>query len=356
MRHHHVVGFLLATAVVGQTRVIPADRTNTEGFVSHQYPFSYSEVRFQQLWDGAELANTNAVLSGVEFRRDGASATANNARSWNYTVTAYETLVAPASMTTTWSNNRGANPGTVVLNGAINVPAGNPTYPTPQAWSIPLLFNLPFTFNRSNGHLLLEIEGNDPANLFDTWPVDAENLWRATRGDSVRVSAAACTGGNGARVTLGLSSATTLVLGGTLTVNMTNTTLTTFANWIGASNQTYQGLPLPLDLGLVGAPTCFLGADIAIQQIGGSAFAWPIPLVPQLENQVLFTQALGVAPGANAANFVTSDAFQVRLGGSSGAVARFQSVYRRSDLPNPVGFMSGLSFYGAIARFQGTFN
>lgn len=356
MRLHCLASLLLLASVSAQTRVSPANRAAIEGAVTHQYPFSYSEVRFQQLWDGGELANTSAALNGVDFRRDGANTASHNARSWSYVVTAYETLVSPVNMTTNWSNNRGVNPGTVVLTGAINVPAGNPSYPTPQPWSLPLLFNAPFAFSRSNGHFLLEIEGNDPANLFDAWPVDAENQWRSARGDSVRVSAAACTGTNNERVTLGLSAAATIVLGGTLTVNMTNTTLGAFANWIGVSNQTYLGIPLPLDLGTLGAAGCFLGADIAVQQVGTGPFAWPIPFVPALENEVLFTQALGLAPGANAGNLVTSDVFQVRLGGTSAAAARNQSVYRRTDLSNVAGFISNASFYGAIVRFQGVFN
>jgi hypothetical protein len=258
-------------------------------------------------------------------------------------------------MTTTWSTNRGGA-GTVVSNGPISVPASSPAFPTPQPWSVTLPFSAPFPFTRSNGHFLLEIEGSDPGNLFDAWPVDAENLWRSARGDATRVSADPCTGRNSERVTLGLSAATTIVLGSTMTVSMTNTPLSAFANWIGASNQTYLGLPLPFDLNILGAPGCFLGADIAVQQVGSGPFAWPIPLVPSLENDVLFTQALGLAPGANAGSFVTSDVFQVRLGGTSSPISRFQSVYRRSGLSMATGFMSAASYYGAVARFSGTFN
>lgn len=350
------IGVALAASLTAQTRVVPPDRATVEGTATNQYPFSYSEVRFQQLWDGAEIANTMAVLTGVEFRRDGGNSATQNARSWSYVVTAYETLVSPASASTTWANNRGTSLGTVVLNGPISIPAGAPSYPTPQAWSVALPFSSPFTFQRSNGHFMLEIEGQDPANLFDTWPVDAENLWRSARGDSGRVSAPACVGGGGEEVRLGLSAAATIVLGGTLTVNMTNTTLGAFANWLGTSNTTYLGLPLPFDLGAIGAPGCFVGTDIAVQQVGGGPFQWPIPLALNLENQILFTQAMALAPGANAGNFVTSDVFQTRLGGVTSAVPRFQSIYRRSGLSMTDGFMSGASFYGSIVRFAGTFN
>jgi hypothetical protein len=65
---------------------------------------------------------------------------------------------------------------------------------------------------------------------------------------------------------------------------------------------------------------------------------------------------MALAPGANSGNFVTSDVFQARLGGPASAVPRFQSIFRRSNLTMATGFMSGASFYGAIVRFQGTFN
>jgi len=349
------ITLLLGSALCAQTLVVPMDRAAVEGNTTHQYPFSYSEVRFQQIFDGSELASTNAVLTGVEFRRDGSNASAHNARSWSYVVTAYETLVSPASATTTWANNR-TGPGTVVLNGPISVPAGAPVFPTPQPWAVALPFSSPFTFTRTNGHFLLEIEGVDPNNLYDPWPVDAENLWRTARGDSLRVSAAACMGASNEQVTLGLSSASTLVIGGTVTVNMTNTTLSAFANWIGSSNRTYLALPLPFDLGVLGAPGCFLGSDIAVQQVGGGPFAWPVPNNLALEDAILFTQAMALAPNANAGNFVTSDVFQVRVGGPTSPPARFQSIYRRSDLGMATGFMSAASYYAPIARFTGTFN
>jgi hypothetical protein len=344
------------STAAAQTRVIPADRAATEGHASHQYPWSYSEVRFQQIWEGAEIAATSAILTRIDFRRDGANAAAQTARSWNYTATLFETSTHPAQMTTSWSLNRGGSPGTVVVSGPVNVPAAAPLYPTPQPWSLPLIFAAPFTFQRSNGHLLLEVEGSDPANLFDSWPIDAENQWRSVRGDSVRVSAPACTGIGGERVGLGISGSSTLVLGGTMTVSMVNTTLTVFANWVGFSNQTYAGFFLPLDLTLIGADGCFLGTDIAAQLAGPGPFAWAIPNMASLEGQVVFTQALGIAPGANGANFLTSDVFQVRIGGPTPAPGLFQSVYRRSDLGLPTGFMSGASYHGAIARMHGTFN
>lgn len=348
------VAIVLVASVGAQTRVVPADRTAVEGNATDQYPFSYSEVRFQQIWDGAELANAVAILNGVEFRHDGSNTTLHNARSWNYVVTAAETLVSPVSASTTWANNR-TNPGTVVLNGPINVPPGAPSYPTPQAWSVAIPFQSPFTFARVNGHFLLELEGQDPANLYDPWPVDADNLWRTLRGDSLQVSADGCLGAGNEQVTLSLSAASTLVLGGTMTVNAT-TTLTALANWLGTSNRTYLGLALPFDLALFGAPGCQLASDIAVQQVGGTSFAWPIPTSPSLENQILFTQAMALAPGANAGNLVTSELRQVRLGGPSSPLGRFQSIYRRSGLSMTTGFMSAASFYGAIVRFSGTFN
>ncbi|HLU39063.1 MAG TPA: hypothetical protein VK081_06735, partial [Planctomycetota bacterium] len=272
------------------------------------------------------------------------------------TVTAYETLVSPASMTTDWINNRGGGLGTVVLSGPIHVPAASPTFPTPQPWGVMLPFQAPFPFDRNNGHFLLEIEGNDPANLFDAWPVDAENWWRTARGDSTRVSGDPCVGAGGERVTLSMPAAASLVLGGTMTVGMGGTVLPAYANWLGTSNRSYLGVPLPFDLGLVGAPGCLLGTDPALQQIGAGPFAWPIPLVPALENEVLFTQALGLAAGANPGGFVTSDVYQVRLGGASSPMSRTQTVYRRSNLSLPTGFMSAASFHGPICRFHGVFN
>lgn len=88
---------------------------------------------------------------------------------------------------------------------------------------------------------------------------------------------------------------------------------------LGASNATWSGLDLPLDLGVFGMPSCKLYASptIVLTQAnsGGSAqFVIPVPLSLQLIGVRVFVQGLVIAPGANAGGVLWSNAGEAKIG------------------------------------------
>ena len=140
---------LAAAAPAQQSKVIPAERANIEGFITHAYPWSYSQVRFQQVIASSAVATNNAVVSALSFRRDATTAVFN-AKTWSYKITLHETAVTPATMTKTFANNLGANPGVVVFNGAINFPSTLNVWPAPNPFTLRIPFTTNFTaFSRS---------------------------------------------------------------------------------------------------------------------------------------------------------------------------------------------------------------
>ncbi|MCU0866574.1 MAG: hypothetical protein MUC36_22545 [Planctomycetes bacterium] len=103
-----------------------------------------------------------------------------------------------------------------------------------------------------------------------------------------RVSLRARTEAFGAACGLGLASAASSrpVLGGSLTSDVTGIATGAVAfMMVGGSNTTFLGAPLPLDLGILGVPGCFLLQDLALEGAGGltvtgagtASYALPIP-------------------------------------------------------------------------------
>lgn len=87
--------------------------------------------------------------------------------------------------------------------------------------------------------------------------------------------------------------------------------------WVGASDAQWGGLPLPLDLGLLGAPGCALLASVeaSFAQLtsgaGEATQAVPLPANPALVGVSAYAQWAVFAPGANALGMVFSDALRL---------------------------------------------
>ena len=117
-----------------------------------------------------------------------------------------------------------------------------------------------------------------------------------------RVSLRARTEAFGAACGLGLASAPASrpVLGGTLTSEISGlTTGATAFMMVGGSNTTFVGAPLPLELGFLGVPGCFLLQDLALEGAGGTtatgpgtaSYALPIPASFSFTGFTVYLQA-----------------------------------------------------------------
>ena len=89
--------------------------------------------------------------------------------------------------------------------------------------------------------------------------------------------------------------------------------------YLGFSNQSAGGLPLPFDLGYAGAPGCSLLVDPAVtlptsgQRVRSATVQLPHDL--SLVGTRVFTQAAAVAPGANALGMLYSNGAETVVGG-----------------------------------------
>lgn len=89
---------------------------------------------------------------------------------------------------------------------------------------------------------------------------------------------------------------------------------------LGASRTLWNGLPLPLDLGPIGAPTCRVNVspDVILPTgasgMGSASIGLPIPQDVALVGQMLFGQWYAIDLRANALHLVTSERVDVMIG------------------------------------------
>lgn len=90
---------------------------------------------------------------------------------------------------------------------------------------------------------------------------------------------------------------------------------------LGLSRTTLQGLPLPLELGLVGASGCWLHmapavtVPLQVGTLGTTGIELAYPLLPSLVGAKLFSQFLVVDAGANLLGMVFSNGIETTIGG-----------------------------------------
>ncbi len=88
---------------------------------------------------------------------------------------------------------------------------------------------------------------------------------------------------------------------------------------VGASNTTFAGIPLPIDLGAIGMPGCALRTDVLLSlplaNFGGSAL-WRLPIPPRSEfvGATLFLQGFFADGQANSAGIGNSAGLQMVIG------------------------------------------
>jgi hypothetical protein len=94
---------------------------------------------------------------------------------------------------------------------------------------------------------------------------------------------------------------------------------------LGTSNQSFAGIPLPLDLAVAGAPGCLLRNDLIVTRAavasgggptpggGVASIPWPLPQDPSLRGGQVFLQALVVDLAANALGITTSAGLRATL-------------------------------------------
>jgi PKD repeat protein len=122
--------------------------------------------------------------------------------------------------------------------------------------------------------------------------------------------------GLGCAGTLGVPhniAATSPRLGQMLDVDINNLPLDLVLYWWGLSNTTSAAGPLPIDLSVLGAPSCFgrvsLDASVVVTGTSGTArFSFLVPNDPTIVGLQLWAQGLSLDPTANVLGLIATDA------------------------------------------------
>lgn len=104
--------------------------------------------------------------------------------------------------------------------------------------------------------------------------------------------------------------------GGTLVVDVVRAPLKTLGTMVlGLSRTVSGGIPLPIDLGVIGMPGCtlFISSEV-LSTLTSPVWSLPMPSAQIGLGRSLYLQAALIDPAANALGVVISDSFEMKIG------------------------------------------
>ncbi len=342
---------------------VPLHADAVDGHRTLLLPFGAPRFRTQILVDAAHIGPNGALLNSISFRPDRLVSSFGPALVPNVTIALSQTNVPVGSLGTTFAANV-TGPTTVVFQGTVSLPAPQTGFAGPLPWNIVIPFTQPYTFVTAQGNLLIDIVGNAPSVVFDSFFLDAmQGGGSATRfgtggGPTFFVSPVISTStGNDLEPRL-VSPGHTIDFVSELLFNPPGLLA------VGTAPQ-----PVPIDLGPLGAPANFVYVDPIVLLphiwVPRSPAGWmstvslAVPNNLALIGVTLYGQSATVNPLANALGLVLSHAVEVRIGDE------FELFpLQQLDANDPsaatgtlVDFSVGATpEYGAVAiRFEGIF-
>lgn len=312
----------LTTALTAQTTsVFPSYAANVDGQTNTAYHHLSSGVtRFQYVYDKAELTIPNAAaITGIGYRQDCATRVASTGYRLQMEIKMGATTKAQDALSATFANNYiAANPPHVVFTKQLwdlpSMPAPTATLPAPSTNKIAIPLSTPHTYDASN-NLLVEflVYATNNGNAQFAYYLDT-----MTHQSTSSQYGIGCTNSQN---TVPLLNANTPALGSnwsTALTKATNVAPTGF--FIGSGNQSWNGSPLPLDLGTFGAPGCTLHVDYQVvvgattNASGNVTLNIPTPQNLLLNGASLYVQAASYDPFANNFGIVTSNGVKTTFG------------------------------------------
>lgn len=319
MRNHlTIVSALLGltAAAAAQTVTLPRVAALDEGNDLASRLFSRTAFHVQQIVEGTAIAPNAAVITSVGYRLDNDNSLGGVAYAFpNVTITLASTTVAPSTMTTTFANNvTGAS--TVVYTGPVNAPAYAST-----PGGIDTFFPLPisaYPFSVGTNHLVIDILATDPAPASLNRTPDG-----ALPGGVARVIGQSGTTSNP------LDRLQLLVAGNGPTQGRFSGMVPggSFVLFVQAATA-YQGLlilgpdlPVPIDLGTLGAPNNSVYVNPAISipfamtsGVGGFRASWTLQPPPGSALTQISAQGFVIDVAANALGIVATNARRMIIG------------------------------------------
>lgn len=319
---------------LGDNHVLPADMATRFGS-GNAIPFSWSPVRFQQPFDGAELP-VAFTMAGLSLRQAPRAPVAHGYIVDLEIAVGYTTRT-PATMSTTFAANFDAGaPVVVVPRAQIVVPDAPPTGPTSPSdffFTIPWRTNFDWT-PLAGRHFLVQVTvfGNSYGGSAFGYPWDSASS--ATTGRLYGSPATATTGTleRNLGVVMGIRALTntavprlysdnTPMIGDQFRVRVNQARASAPAMMLlGFSRTSWPGGSLPMNLALVGAPACSLLTSIddvrsfAIDASGAGNVVYDIPNDFYLLGLHFYEQALIADPTANGFGFALTNGGDAGIG------------------------------------------
>lgn len=352
---------LLSTPLPAQqSRVIPASTANSGGNAASFPPFVVDAGLMQQIIEGSALSVRSSLINSLAYRRDtNGGGVLPGRRIPSLTIRMGTAKRSPATMSSTFADNRSGRLVTL-FSGSYNLPTQAAVRGV-GPWNIVWKFTNPFVYLNTKGHLLIEIEM--PGNARTKFRYTLDGFMAGTTGSTKSF------GSKGRFKTADrfnmFSSADGLRPGGEakMDVVLLKQNYPAFAIY-GASNRNFGPIPLPLDLGPLGAPGNLLHVSFDImfpiptRRIAATSFSaravLPLPNLVALEGATLYGQTFFLDIPSNALGLVFSNGTRMTLG--KGKAAPFQTVHGlNTNFPH-----GGFAFFGKtggpIPRLTGSFN
>jgi hypothetical protein len=305
---------LLAAVASAQTRrVLPPSHATAEGSGSTQVPFGRSvPMRVQAAYDGSMFA-APVVISAVAWRVDGGQTVAAKRVELEVRLSTMPRSIVDVQPA--FAANTGADEIVAFDRALVDLPPQGPgQQPNPFAVRIPL--TRAFAYDPARGPLLVDliVHGQPPGG----YPLDATFTCTS---EQRMYGPPGC--GPGGRL-LRADALTTQVLWGkpfALRVFDAAPNAPTSLFLGSIESGWWNGLQIPFDLGVVGAPGCSLSIDAlfvrgALADASGIAlYSFTLPAVPALRGEWVRFQGLALDAQANPLGLVTSQPAKIQVCG-----------------------------------------
>lgn len=310
-----LVLFAVAAVVPAQSPlVLPASHAGSEGSSSTNVPFGRSTpTRVQSVYDPMLFAGP-VTITAMAFRADGGTALAGKAVDCEIRMSTMPGQLL--ALQADFANNRGADEVVVLTRQLLSLPAQSAAA-TPSPFLPPIALSTPFAYDPHLGSLCVEVVvfGQPPG-------VYSLDLTYACDSPMVPIGPAGCPqpGATPLRVE---SSTTQVMWGRPWVARVLDAAPGALVTLVLGSRETgpWQGFVLPQDLGVLGAPSCYLSIDIggalfgSAAGDGSAAFPFVIPNTTSALGSWILFQGGALNAGANALGIVTSQAQKVQVCG-----------------------------------------
>lgn len=318
---------------LGANHVVPATMANAFGGSDNSMPFTWSPMRYQQVFLGADLP-TAFTMAGLSLRQNERGPIAHGV-TVDLEIQVGYTTRSPQSLSTTFAANFDSGAAITVLPRGLVVFPDQGAYPTnPSEFFMTIGWPTHFAWSPAAGRNFLvqvTVFGNSAGNIVWGYPLDA------TGGSTARLYAYSPNATSGTLesnygLVLGLRALTqtavpllystsTPQIGDTFRVRVAQARASSAALLcLGVSKSTWAGVALPLDLAWLGAPGCALlisidhAQPVGLDATGYGSFSYMLPNNIYMLGQHIYNQALVADPAANLLGFALTNGGEGLIG------------------------------------------